>query len=134
MYYMNGAIPRSLLFQFYCPKTHEKKLIQKVIPTYNFTVNLIFCTKNFFKLNCVGLGYKFLFVLIQVGNNRGDCGLVNDVVTEDFQQHEGHVIASPAQQQSQVQQPQSQSGPAGTSAAASGKFSAELRKLEFSDF
>lgn len=57
---------------------------------------------------------------IEVGNNRGDCGLVNDVVTEDFQQQEGHVIASPAQQQSQVQQPQPQSGPAGTSTVASG--------------
>jgi len=49
----------------------------------------------------------------EVSTNR-DCGLVNDVVTEDFQQHEGHMMPSPAaqaQQQSQVQ-PQAQGGQA----------------------
>jgi len=51
----------------------------------------------------------------EVGSGRGDCGLVNDVVTEDFQQQEGHVIASPAQQQ-----PPSQGGPAGATVGASG--------------
>jgi len=48
----------------------------------------------------------------EVGTNRGDCGLDNDVVTEDFQQHEGHMMPSPAQHQQQSQvQPQAQSGP-----------------------
>ena len=56
-----------------------------------------------------------------MGTNRGDCGLVNDVVTEDFQQHEGHMMPSPAQQQSQVQpQSQGQSGPASSVVSSGG--------------
>jgi len=55
----------------------------------------------------------------EVGTNR-DCGLVNDVVTEDFQHSEGHMMPSPAQQQSQVQpQAQGQSGPAAVSSVVS---------------
>ena len=56
------------------------------------------------------------FTSLQVGSNRGDCGLVNDVVTEDFQQHEGHVLPSPPQQ-SQQQHRLSQSGPVGATAS-----------------
>ena len=55
-----------------------------------------------------------------MGTNR-DCGLVNDVVTEDFQQHEGHMMPSPAQQQqSQVQQPQGQGNPGVASGGGGG--------------
>ena len=50
-----------------------------------------------------------------MGSNRGDCGLVNDVVTEDFQQHEGHVLPSPPQQSQQHRL--SQSGPVGATAS-----------------
>jgi len=56
----------------------------------------------------------------EVGTNR-DCGLDNNVVTEDFQQLEGHMMPSPAQQQqSQVQQPQGQGNPVVASGGGGG--------------